>query len=171
MDQAIKMPAPYSRTQNLMEVKPPLSNGGNTFLAGSFVKRSSALMAACATGDVVCLGWTGGPSVASGEKRPTKYWQANYPLSPVGTEFLINVTDSSGHVGEANGAPAASAVTIGSSYGIYRWTSGDQIGMQALNKDETSNTLFQVTALGPNTASGDFNGLVRVKVIDSKVQA
>lgn len=171
MDVAIRMPAPYSRSNNLMEVKPPIPNGTNEFLAGSFVKRSGSLMAACATGDVVCVGWSGGPSVASGERRPEKYWQANYPLNPDGTEFLINVTDTSGHVGEGSNAPRASAVTIGSSYGLYRWTSGDLEGMQALNKDETSNTLLQVTALGPNTASTDFNGLVRVKVIASKVQA
>lgn len=153
-----------------MEVKPPIANGSNEFLAGSFVKRDGSLMAACVTDDVVCVGWSGGPSVASGERRPEKYWQANYPLNPDGTDFLINVTDSSGSVGQASSAPQASAVTIGSSYGIYRWTSGPLEGVQALNKDETTDTLFQVTALGPNTAAADYNGLVRVRIIPSKVQ-
>lgn len=171
MDIGIRQPTIYSRSQNLVESKAPLSNGANSFLAGSFVKRASSLMAAVATGDIVCLGWCPGPSVDASSRRPETFWQENYPVNPVGVEFLVNITDSSGHVGQGSSAPQVSAVTIGSSYGLYRWTSGTYNGMQALNVSETSNTLVQVTALGPDTETTDYNGLVRVKIIDSKIQA
>lgn len=173
MDVFIRQPVIRDRSQNLMEVKPAISNGSNEFLAGSFVKRDgSQQLAACVTADVVCVGWSPGASVESGQRRPETYWQANYPVNPVGSEFLMNITDATGHVGQADGAPLLSEVVIGQSYGIFRWTSGAYEGMQALNVDNTSTTLFQVTALGDGaTAASDYNGLVRVKVIDSKVQA
>lgn len=156
-----------------MESRPPISNGVNTFLAGSFVKRDGAgLLAACITADVVCIGWSPGMSVPVGAKRPQTYWQADYPWSPEGTEYLMNITNAAGVVGA--GAPALDSVVVGNSYGLYRWTTGPYTGMQALNVADTTTTLFTVTALGDNTfneAPSTFvNGLVRVRVIPSKIQ-
>lgn len=170
-DIAIRPPVPLKRAGNLMEVKTPLSNGANTFLAGSLVKRDSSVkMAACATGDIVCLGWSAGPSTTSTQKRPEIFWRDNYPLDPTDVEFIMNVTDTSGHVSSASSAPQASAVTIGSSYGLYRWTSGAYAGIQAVNKDDTSTTLVTVTGLAPDALATDYNGLVLVKIIPSKIQ-
>lgn len=170
-DIVIRQPTPFNRGGNLMETKAPISCGSNTFLAGSFVKRdSSQKLAAVTTGGTACVGWSPGPSTSSTQRRPDIFWREPYPMNPVGAEFLCNITDASGHVGQSEGAPQISEVVVGQAYGLYRWTSGTYNGMQAVNVDETSNTLVEVTALGPDAESADYNGLVRVRVISSKIQ-
>lgn len=171
MDTAIRMPAPLAKSGNMFEVKPLVSDGSNSFLAGSLVYLTSGEAAAIATDGVLCWGWSPGPSLSAGQHRPEVFWtEGIYAYDPTKALFLLNITDDSGHVGQANGAPTAVEAVVGSSYGIYRWTSGDYSGMQALNVDETSTTLFTVVAKPTTTASTDYNGLVIAQIIPSKIQ-
>lgn len=176
MDIPIRMPVLRSKPGNLMETLDPLSSGANTFLAGSLVKRdSSAKMAACVTDDTSCLGWSPGPNVLSGEKRPDVFWDAlqgagPYPFDIHDTEIILNITDGSGNVGEANGAPQLSELTVGNSYNLYRWTSGTYEGYQAVNVDGTSSTLLTYVGAAADASSTDYNGLGRFRVADAKIQ-
>lgn len=164
------MPQIFSRAGNLIETKEKLGNGSNTFLAGSFVKIASGVLAALATGDSAPYGYALNPSVPAGAQRPNYYWLTPYVYSLLGDlEFVINVSDASSHVGQANGAPQLSAAVLGSKYGIVSPTSGTYNGYQFLNTADTTNTLFIVTGVAPGALATDYNGLAKVRIDPSKI--
>lgn len=174
MDAPLLQPAIVRQFGNMQVQKPPVSDGSNDFLAGSFVKLSSGNLAACATDDVVCYGWCPDKSHAPTDMPPEAlYGENHWPFSPDdNAEFEINITSGAGTFGQANSAPQRSAVSIGSSYGILRMTSGVHNGKQFLAADDTTNTLFTVVGWvdGVNGAADTYNPRVRVKVIKSKIQ-
>jgi len=186
MDIPIQQPVLSRIPGNLMESLDPCSNGANTFLAGSLVKRdASSLLAACVTADSSALGWCPGPSQTPGEKRPDVFYdplafpvsdpasvKGPYPARINGAELILSVTDGSGHVGEANGAPQQSEIVIGATYGLYRWTTGDYNQMQAANVDDTAASGKLLTAVGfvLDSSSTDYNPRVRFRIADARIQ-
>lgn len=181
-DSPILMPYPRRREQNMMNAissEDGFPNGNsNTFLPRSFVKLSSGNIVAVVTGDIQAFGFVLDASITTAQaalKSPYyRFGDAHWPLSLVGMHFLINISDNSGNVGQANGAPQLSEVVVGGTYGIVRPTSGDYEQYQMLNVDDTTNTLFRVIdipddALGNAQTSTTYNGFVLVAVIDDKI--
>lgn len=170
------MPRLVRQSGNMEIQKPPVSNGGNSFLAGSFVVISSSILAAVATAGVLCYGWVPDVSHLSTDQPPvTFYGQNHYPFNPSpGAEFELNVGTLSSNalvVGQANSAVQQSAAVIGTSYGIARATSGTYSGYQVLDTSNTTNLIFTVLGYPDNTLSTDYNGLVRVKLVAATIQA
>lgn len=165
------MPFLERRRDNLQIQKGVLPDDGNNnpFIGHSFVKISSGLLKPVLTADTVCYGWCPEPSHLSTDQAPvTLYGQNHWPFDPKGSRFIMNITDNSGHIGQANGAPQLSAAVIGTSYGIYR---NNSTGIQMLNISDTSNLFAKVVALYPNQALTDYNGLVLVELVDAAIQA
>jgi hypothetical protein len=78
----------------------------------------------------------------------------------------MNITDAAGHIGQATGAPQLSAAVVGTEYGLLR----DANGFQMLNIADTTTKFARVTALYPNQALTDYNGLVIVQLLDAVIQ-
>jgi hypothetical protein len=180
MDTPVKMPFLERRRDNLHIVKGPyLNHASTTFLARSFVKLSSGVLVPVATADVVCVGWTpsashtytGSPSgtwpnitgLTVTDRPPVSLYEpVHWPFDPKDSQFIMNITDASGHIGESNGAPTLAEAVIGSEFGIYRdGTSGKQM----LNVDDTSTKFARVVGWVANQASTDYNGLVIVELL------
>lgn len=169
----ITVKAPYLLKQvgNLNTQKAPLSDGGNTFIAGSFVQvNSSNQLQAVPTSSGTALttqvyGWSGDANVASGSIPPAAFFgQNHYPFDVRGATFEINVSVKAGTIGGGNTTNAN--VTVGTAYGIVKLSSG----IQCLSQDETTNTVLEVVGLGSN-ASTDYNARVQVRVLDTSIQA
>lgn len=170
MDTTIRMPFLERRRDNLHIQKGVLPDDGdnNPFLGHSFVKISSGLLKPVLTADVLCYGWCPEPSHKSTEQPPsTLYGQQHWPFDPTGCRFIMNITDSSGHIGQAAGAPQLSGAVIGTSYGLYR-TAG---GIQMLDVANTTQLFAKVVAHYPNQAETDYNGLVLVELLAAVIQA
>lgn len=169
MDTTIRMPFLERRKDNLHIQKPALSNAGNVFPARSFVKLAAGALAACVTADVVCYGQAVDPSRLSTDQPPvTLYGQNHWVFDPRDAQFVVNITSGAGLIGQANGAPQLSAVTIGTQYGLYR---DGTTFMQMLKTDDTTNKFFTVIAIYPNQALTDYNGRVIVELVPAVIQA
>jgi hypothetical protein len=169
MDATIRMPFMERRKDNLHIQKPVQSNAANVFPARSFVKLSAGAIAACVTADVVCYGQVPDPSHLSTDQPPvTLYGTNHWVFDPRDAQFVVNITDAAGHVGQAAGAPQLSAVAVGTKYGLYRDAT---TLMQMLNSADTTNLFFTVIALYPNQALTDYNGRVIVELVPAIIQA
>lgn len=168
MDTPIRMPFLERRKDNLHIQKPVQPNGGTAFPARSFVKLAAGILVPCVTADVVCYGWSPDKSHASTDQPPDAlFGQNHWPFDPKDAQFVMNITDGTGHIGQAAGAPQLSSAVVGTSYGLFR----DANGFQMLNTADTSNLFAKVIALYPNQALTDYNGLVLVELVPAVIQA
>jgi hypothetical protein len=168
MDTPIRMPFLERRRDNLHIQKSVQPNGATAFPANSFVKLSAGVLVPCVTDDVVCYGWSHDKSHASTDQPPEAlYGQNHWPFDPDGCLFVMNITDASGHIGQAAGAPQLSAAVVGTAYELYR----DANGVQMLDVSATTNKFAKVVALYPNQALTDYNGLVIVELYPGVIQA
>lgn len=150
-----------------------LPNTGNTFLAFNFLVLTSGVLAALATGATLSCGLAYDASNTNTTVNPPSdfFGGKHFPLTLEGQRFAVNITDASGHVGQTNGAPQLSAVTLGSKYGIYKLASGQH----ALNTADTTNLFFQVVEIPSkwNSIPQDsttYNGIVIVEVVPTCIQ-
>lgn len=168
MDTPIRMPFYERRKDNLHITKQVQANGATAFPARSFVKLAAGVLTPCVTADVVCYGHAPGPSHLATEQPPaTLYGQNHWVNDPISSQFIVNITSGAGLVGQANGAPQLSAVSIGTQYGLYRDAS---TFMQMLKTDDTTNKFFTVIAIYPNQSLTDYNGLVLVELLPTIIQ-
>lgn len=167
---------------NMNVQKPPVTDGGNTFLAKALVYITAGALAAIPTDGVLCYGQTPDKSHTATElppeilPRPIGEGELHYPLSLLDAEFEINLAALSANA-PVMGATAQTlaAVAIGGVYGIATATSGPYAGFQFLDPTEVTATLFQVVAIPANPdgtpqATDDYNPRVRVKIIPAKIQ-
>jgi len=168
MDTPIRMPFFERRRDNLHIQKAVQPNGATTFPARSFVYLSAGILVPVATAGVLCYGWSPDRSKVVTERPPDAIYGMNHwPFDPNGAEFVMNISNSSGAIGQANSAPQLSAAVVGTSYGIYRNASG----IQFLDVANTTNLFAKVIALYPNQALTDYNGLVIVELLPAVIQA
>lgn len=181
-DRPIIMPRLYKREgQNRFETlggQRGLPDGSNDFLAKTLVVLTSGSLIAVATDGVLVLGQSPDESKSAATVNPPDrlYGDRHWPFNLIGALLLINISNDANAVGSANSAPQLSDVTVGSSYGLTRPTSGTYSGYQFLNVQETSNTLFTVVDKPPivdgvANVAATYNGIVLVKVIPTKIQA
>ena len=170
MDTPIRAPFMERRKDNLHIQKPVQPNGATTWPARSFVYLSAGILVPCTTGAgaTAIYGWAPDSSKLATDLPPTTlYGQNHWPFDPRDAQFIVNITNNAGNVGQAAGAPQLSAVAVGTSYGMYR----DAAGIQYLNVQDVTNLCFKVIALYPNQALTDYNGLVLVEIIPAAIQA
>lgn len=173
MDTPIRMPFLERRLDNLQIQKGPFpdDNGTTPFNARSFVVLAAGIIVPVVTAGVLCLGQSPDASHLSTDIPPAAlYSNRHWVFNPRDCQFIINITDNAGNVGQANGAPQLSEVVIGTRYGLYR---NATTKMQFLNVDDTTNDFFEVISIynGISQALTDYNGLVLVKLIESVIQA
>lgn len=162
------MPFLERRKDNLHIQKPVQPNGATAFPARSFVKLAAGILVPCVTADVVCYGWSPDGSHAATDQPPAAlFGQNHWPFDPRDAQFVMNITDAAGNIGQANGAPQLSSAVVGTSYGLFR----DANGFQMLNTADTTNLFAKVVALYPNQALTDYNGLVLVELVAAVIQA
>jgi hypothetical protein len=167
MDTPIRMPFMERRKDNLHIQKPVQPNGATAFPARSFVKLAGGVLVPCVTDDVVCYGQTPDASHADTDQPPTALFGKNHwPFDPRDAQFIVNIINADGDIGQANGAPQLSAVAVGGKYGIYR----DANGFQYLNVTNVTDLFFVVIAIYPNQALTDYNGLVLVELVPAVIQ-
>ena|SRR5436190_3974067 len=167
MNTPIRMPFLERRRDNLHIQKGVQPNGATAFPAHSFVKLAAGILVPCVTADVVAYGWCPDASHAATDVPPTAlFGQNHWPFALNDTQFVMNITDSSGHIGQANGAPQLSAAVVGTAYGLYR----DANGYQMLDVANTTNLFAKVVQLYPNQALTDYNGLVIVEILPAVLQ-
>lgn len=169
MDTPIRMPFLERRKDNLHIQKSVQPNGAATWPARSFVKMAAGVLTPCVTADVVIYGWCSEPSLGTPATPPpgSLYGLNHWPQDPSGpSQFVVNITNNAGNIGQAAGAPQLSAVAIGTSYGLYR----DGNGVQYLNVQDVTNLFFKVIALYPNQSTTDYNGLVLVEIVAAAMQ-
>jgi hypothetical protein len=168
MDTGIRMPFLERRRDNLHIQKPVQPNGATAFAANSFVKLVAGVLVPCVTADVVCYGWSHDSSHTATEQPPAAlYGQNHWPFALEDSQFVMNITNNAGNIGQAAGAPQLSAAVVGTSYGIVR----DANGYQMLNVQDVTNLFAKVIAYYPNQALTDYNGLVLVEVLPAVRQA
>lgn len=145
----------------------------NTFNAYAFVVATAGVLVAIATGATLACGQVLAPSNLNTVVNPPSDFFGGkfFPLALDGTRFAVNITDGSGHVGQANSAPQLSSVTLGGKYGVYKLASG----YHALNEADTSNLIFQVVQIpsqynGIKQDSTTYNGVVIVEFIGTTIQ-
>lgn len=150
-----------------------IGNGGNTFLAFNFVVVASGILAALATGAVLSCGLVYDNSTTVTKVDPPNHFFGpnHFPLTLEGQRFAVSVTDSSGHVGQANSAPQLSAISLGAKYGLIKLSNG----VHALNVSDTSTVFFQVVEI-PSKWNGvlqdatTYNPVVIVEIISACIQ-
>lgn len=150
-----------------------LPNTGNTFNAYTFVVLTAGVLAALATGATLSCGLVLDASNLNTVKNPPTdfFGGKHYPLALEGQRFAVSVTDSSGHIGQANSAPQASSLTLGSKYGIIKLSNGNH----ALNISDTSNLFFQVVEIPSrwnsiNQDTTTYNPVVIVEIVSTTIQ-
>jgi hypothetical protein len=178
-DSPILMPYPVRQRGNLMAMigaADGYGDGSNEFLARSFVVLSSGNLIAVATDGVLASGLTLEASFDSTTIDPpsNRYGGKHWPLDLTGLQFYINITNDDADIGEANGAPQLSDVTIGASYALIRPASGTYAGYHLLNVSDTTNTLFKVIdkparVFNLDNGAAVYNGFVLAEVISSKI--
>ncbi len=172
MDTPIRMPFMERRLDNLHLQKGPQPNGATAFARRSFVKLAAGVLTPCVTADTVCYGQSPDESHNATDLPPIAlYGNMHWVFDPKDAEFIVNITNASGAVGLANGAPQLSAVVIGTSYNLIRPVAGLYTGYQLLDVATTAAPFFKVIAIYPNQALADANGLVLVKLVESVIQA
>lgn len=170
MDTPISMPFLERRRDNLQIQKGVQPNhASTTFPARSFVRLTSGVLVPCATAAVLCYGWSIDRSHLATEMPPDALFGIyHWPFDLKDTQFIMNITDGSGNIGQANAAPQLSAAAIGTSYGIHR---NATTGFQMLNVADTTTLFATVVAWYPNQASTDYNGKVIVEILPAVIQA
>lgn len=181
MQIGLQMPSLVRQVGNLMTQRPIASDSSNTILKNAFVTLTAGVLVAVATDGVLLYGWMPDSSHLATDIPPTALFGENHwPFSPVEAEFEINVAALSANA-PVTGASAKTIadVVLGGVYAIATATSGVYAGFQFLDPTDTTNTLFQVTAIPGLTdplmvpsfgVAGDYNPRVRVKIIPSKIQ-
>lgn len=131
---------------------------GNTFNAYTFGVVDTGNLRAVATGEVTSCGLLLAASNTNTKVNPpTDFFGGKFfPVQLPGQRFAVSVTDSSGHVGQANSAPQFTAVTVGSKYGIIKLSNGNH----ALNISDTSTVFFTVVEIPLNWASNVQNATI-----------
>jgi hypothetical protein len=161
------MPFLERRKDNLHIQKPVQANGATAFAARSLVKLAAGVLTPCVTADVVCYGQAPDASHAATDQPPTAlFGQNHWCFDPRDAQFIVNITNDDGDIGQANGAPQLSAVAVGGKYGLVR----DANGYQMLNVEDTTALFFVVVAIYPNQALTDYNGLVLVELVPDIIQ-
>lgn len=175
-----------------------VSEGANTLYAKSFVAivsgvlRSTVAVASGAaendSSDVV-YGYLNDASTTGSVVDPPydMYMNASgqklhWPVSAAGLRFAIWVTDATFHIGEADGAPALSEVSLGGEYelivgGTSTPASGAYAGRYALNVDGTTDKMVRVVdiprmwkGVDQSVVASTFNGIVIVEVLPAVLQ-
>jgi hypothetical protein len=168
MDTNIRMPFLERRKDNLHIQKSVQPNGGTAFGRHSFVKLVAGVLVPCVTGDVVCYGWVPSESKGPDAKPPEAlYGQNHWPFDPRDSQFVMNITNGTGAIGQAAGAPQLGSALVGTAYGLFR----DANGNQMLNVADTATPFARVVAYYPNQALTDYNGQVLVELLESVIQA
>lgn len=92
-----------------------LHDGSNSFNAHTFVVYTASLLAAVASAGVSACGLVLDASKSADVVNPPSdmFGDRHFPVKLDGQRFAVSVTDASGHVGEADGAPQLSEITIG----------------------------------------------------------
>lgn len=176
-DMSMIVPTIYSKKVNsrpeMIGGEKGLPNTGNTFNAYTFVVLTAGVLAAVATAGVSTCGLVLDASNLNTTVNPPSdfFGGKHFPLALEGQRFAVSVTDSSGHVGQANSAPQLSAVTLGSKYGLIKLSNGNH----ALNVSDTSTLFFQVVEFpsrwnGQAQDSTTYNPTVIVEVISTIIQ-
>ena len=167
MDTPIRMPFFERRKDNLHIQKSVQPNGATAFPAHSFVYIASGILVPVLTAGVLCYGWSPDKSHAATDRPPDALYGVNHwPFDPSQSQYVMNITDGTGHIGQAAGAPQLSEAVVGTSYGLFR----DANGYQMLDVDNTTNLFAKVVALCPNQALTDYNGLVLVEILPAVIQ-
>jgi hypothetical protein len=150
-----------------------LPNTGNTFNKHVFVVATAGVLAAVASAGTSSCGLCLDASTTVTVPTPPDNLLGgkHFPVALQGQRFAVSVTDSSGHVGQANGAPQMSGVTVGSSYGILKLSNGNH----ALNVSDTSNLFFIVVEKpdiwnGIKQDANTYNPVVIVEVVSAAIQ-
>lgn len=177
----LKMPELVRQVGNLMTQRPVAPDSTNTFKANALVVLTAGVLTLVATGEVLVYGAVPDKSNAAGLILPDAFFGENHwVFSPVECEFEINVAALSANepvIGAS--AKTLADVVLGAKYGIATATAGIYAGMQFLDPTNTTNLLFQVTALPGLTdptylpsfgVAGDYNPRVRVKLVPSTIQ-
>lgn len=151
-------------------MKQGVACGSNVFLARSLVYLTGGgQLAAVPTAGTAIYGQSPGPSVTGAEIPPVALYPIVYPWDLRQGQLNINITNNAGTRGA--GAPTLADVAVGGQYGVLRFADGDEIGMHALNVQDTTNTLFKVIGIFPGQAAGDTNPIVLVEILPSRLQA
>lgn len=150
-----------------------LVNTGNTFNAHTFVVATAGVLAAVASAGVLSCGLCLDASNLDTKPNPPSdiLGGRHFPVALEGQRFAVSVTDASGHFGQANSAPQASAVTVGSSYGIIKLSNGNH----AMNVANTTQLFFTVVEIPPvwNGVAQDantYNPVVIVEIVAADIQ-
>ena len=160
--------------QELLGGETGLPDGSNSFNQYTFVVLTAGFLAAVDSAGTSTCGLVLDASKASTLVDPpyAMFGDRHYPQSPAeGQRFAVSVTDAAGHVGEANGAPQLSAVTLGASYGIIKLANGNH----ALNVANTTNLFFKVVKIPTKfnsviQNSTTYNPVVIVEIVGSAIQ-
>lgn len=150
-----------------------LLNTGQTFNRHTFVVLTSSVLHAVASAGTSTCGLCLDASTTV--TTPTPPFQLlggrHFPVALEGQRFAVSVTDASGNFGQTNSAPQTSGVTLGTSYGIIKLTSGDH----ALNVANTSNLFFTVVEIptqwmGTVQDANTYNPVVIVEIVSAAIQ-
>lgn len=162
MDMPMILPQIYAKRGNTR----PEQIGGpsgipcasNVFNAYTFGVVTSAAIVAVATGGTTSVGLIlAASNTNTVPTPPTDFFGGKfYPVALPGQRFAVSVTDSSGHVGQANSAPQFTGVTVGNKYGIIKLSNGNH----ALNISDTSNLFFTVVEIPEEWASNKQNATI-----------
>lgn len=150
-----------------------LHDAGNTFNAHTFVVLTTGALVAVASAGVLACGLCLDASKAADVVNPPydMFGDRHFPVALQAQRFAVSVTDASGHVGEANGAPQLSELVIGTSYGIIKLSNGNH----ALNVDNTTQLFFTVVDIptewgGVIQTSATYNPVVIVEIVVADIQ-
>lgn len=177
MDMSYYAPQLFARTVNnrpeMLGGEDGLPDASNTFLAHNFVVLTSGALVAVASAAVLTCGLVLDASKASTAVDPpySMFGDRHFPVNPRRQRFAVSVTDTSGHYGEADGAPQMSEVVIGTNYGIIKLSDGTH----AMNVDNTTQDFFVVVEK-PTVFNGvpqdadTYNPVVIVEILDAVIQ-
>lgn len=177
MDQQIITPKLFAhRVTNRPEMlggEMGIHDGSNTFTAHSFVTLSSGNLASVATGATSSCGLCLDASYTADIINPPYQFAGDrhWPVALPAQRFAVNITDGSGHVGQVNGAPQTSAVSVGTQYGVYKLSGGQH----CLNSADTTNLFFRLVEIpsqwqGTAQDANTYNPVVIVEVVSAAIQ-
>jgi hypothetical protein len=177
MDMSMIVPQVYARKitnrPEMIGGERGLVNTGNTFNRHTFVVATAGVLAAVASAGVLSCGLCLDASTTVTVPTPPDniLGGRHFPVALEGQRFAVSVTDATGHVGEANGAPQLSEITLGESYGILKLSNGNH----ALNVDNTTNDFFTVVEIptqwnGITQDADTYNPVVIVEIVPAAIQ-
>lgn len=152
-------------------------DASNSFNKNTFVVLTTGALVAVASAGVLACGLTPDASKSSDAINPPDsfFGDRHYPFALRNQRFYVSVTNTAGNVGQANGAPQMSAVTIGESYGIIKLSNGNH----ALNVQNTTNDFFVViekpeyvviAGINVKQDANTYNPIVVVEVVQAAQQ-